>query len=139
MRIVLADLRGTDGFVQKDTVVGGYGSRMRAFSRATRLACLLKKGLNDVPSVTMAYLAAVLDAAGHDVRFTRDAVLDGDVALVLSSLVDHRHETRWADAARARGTRLGFVGLAASKLPHLFSGHADFIVAGEPEEAIMRL
>jgi radical SAM superfamily enzyme YgiQ (UPF0313 family) len=139
MRFVLADLRGTDGFVQKDTVVGGYGSRMRAFSRATRLACLLKKGLNDVPSVTMAYLAAVLDAAGHDVRFTRDAVLDGDVALVLSSLVDYRHETRWADAARARGTRVGFVGLAASKLPHLFSGHADFIVAGEPEEAIMRL
>ena len=139
MRIVLADLRGTDGFVNKDTVVGGYGSRMRGFSRVTRLACLLKKNLNDVPSVTMAYLAAILDAAGHEVRFTRDAVVDGDVALVLSSLVDHRHETRWADAARARGTRVGFVGLAASKLPHLFAEHADFIVAGEPDEAVMRL
>ncbi len=31
MRIVLADLKGTDGFVHKDTVVGGYGARMRGF------------------------------------------------------------------------------------------------------------
>lgn len=139
MRVVLADLKGTEGFVHKDTVVGGYGSRLRAFSTVTRLACLLKKSLNDVPSVTMAYLAAILDQAGHDVRFTRGDLLDGDVALVLSSLVDHRNETRWADAARARGLEVGFVGLAASKLPHLFAGHSDFIIYGEPEEAVMRL
>jgi radical SAM superfamily enzyme YgiQ (UPF0313 family) len=139
MRIVLADIRSTDGFVHKDTVVGGYGARMRGFSRVTRLACRLKKNLNDVPSVTMAYLAAILAAAGHDVRFTRDEVPDGDAALVLSSLVDHRNETRWADAARRRGIPVGFVGLAASKLPHLFADHADFIVSGEPEEAVMRL
>src|SRR5207249_10774160 len=96
MRTVLADLRGMDGFVNKETVVGGYGSRMRGFSKVTRLACLLKKNLNDVPSVTMAYLAGLLDAAGHDVQFTREAVLDGDVALVLYSLVDQRDATRWA-------------------------------------------
>jgi radical SAM superfamily enzyme YgiQ (UPF0313 family) len=119
--------------------VGGYGARLRAFSKVTRLACLLKKSLNDVPSVTMAYAAAILDQAGHDVRFTRGEMVDGDVALVLSSLVDHRNETRWADAARARGLAVGFVGLAASKLPHLVADHADFIVSGEPEEAIMRL
>ena len=35
MRIVLADLKGGDGFVSKDTVVGGYGSRLRPFSRVT--------------------------------------------------------------------------------------------------------
>src|SRR5438093_9383972 len=27
MRVVIADLRGRSGFVNKDTVVGGYGSR----------------------------------------------------------------------------------------------------------------
>jgi anaerobic magnesium-protoporphyrin IX monomethyl ester cyclase len=139
MRIVLADIKGTDGFVHKDTIVGGYGARLRAFSTVTRLACFLKKSLNDVPSVTMAYLAAILHEAGHEVRFTRGEILDGDVALVLSSLVDHRNETRWADAARAHGLTVGFVGLAASKLPQLFSEHADFIIKGEPEEAVMRL
>ena len=40
---------------------------------------------------------------------------------------------------RAAGLRVGFVGLAASKLPDLFDHHADFIVYGEPEEAVMRL
>lgn len=140
MRVVLADIRSTEnGFVHKDTVVGGYGSRLRPFSGVTRAASFLKQRLNDVPSVTMAYLAAILDQAGHEVRWTRREVLDGDVGLVLSSLVDHRAETRWADAARARGLKVGFVGLAASKMPFLFEGHADFIVHGEPEEAVLRL
>jgi radical SAM superfamily enzyme YgiQ (UPF0313 family) len=66
-------------------------------------------------------------------------VPEGDVALVLSSLVDHKQEAAWGKAARARGVRVGFVGITASKLPHLFSPAADFIVSGEPEEAVMRL
>jgi radical SAM superfamily enzyme YgiQ (UPF0313 family) len=139
MRVVLADLRGKHGFVHKDTVVGGYGARMTGFSRVTRIACALRRRLNDVPSITMAYLAAILAEAGHDIRFTREAVVDGDVALVLSSLVDHRNETRWADAARARRIPVGFVGLAASKLPELFRDHADFLIDGEPEQAVARL
>jgi radical SAM superfamily enzyme YgiQ (UPF0313 family) len=139
MRVVLADLKGTEGFVHKDTIVGGYGARLRAFSTVTRLACLLKKSLNDVPSVTMAYLAAILAGAGHEVSFTRGEALDGDVAVVLSSLVDYRNETRWADAARARGLQVGFVGLTASKLPQLFAAHSDFLICGEPEAAVGRL
>src|SRR4051812_18770138 len=139
MRIVLADIKGAEGFVHKDTVVGGYGSRLRPFSGVTRAATFLKRRLSDVPSVTMAGLAAILDRAGHEVVFTRERVPDGDVALVLSSLVDHRNESRWADAARARGLKVGFVGLAASRMPHLFADHADFIVNGEPDEAVMRL
>jgi radical SAM superfamily enzyme YgiQ (UPF0313 family) len=139
MRVVLADLEGAGGFVHKDTIVGGYGARLRPLSKVTALASALRRRLNDVPSITMGYLAAILAREGHDVAFTREAVLDADVALVLSSLVDHRHETAWARAARARGTRVGFVGLAASKLPDLFLEHADFVVYGEPEEAVMRL
>jgi len=139
MRVVLADLKGTHGFVHKDTVVGGYGARLRPVSRVTALVCALRRRLNDVPSITMGYLAAILAERGHEVALTRGPLLDGDVALVLSSLVDHRQETAWADAARARGMRVGFVGLAASKLPDLFASHADFLVQGEPEEAVTRL
>src|SRR4051812_17244006 len=65
--------------------------------------------------------------------------MDGDAAIVLSSLVDYRRETEWARAMRARGVRVGFIGLAAQKLPSLFSDHADFIVSGEPEAALIRL
>jgi len=139
MKVVLADLKGADGFVHKDTVVGGYGARLRPLSRVTSLAAALRRRLSDVPSITMGYLAAILAQAGHEVAFTREDVVDGDVALVLSSLVDHRREAAWADRARAQGTRVGFVGLAASKLPELFLDHSDFLVYGEPEEAVQRL
>src|SRR5438477_7823168 len=139
MRVVLADVKSNRGFVNKDTVVGGYGSRLNAFSRVTAVMAWLKHQFHDVPSVHMAYVAAILARAGHDVRWTRGDLMDGDVALVLSSLVDHKSETAWADAMRARGARVGFLGITASKMPELFQDHADFILNGEPEAAVMRL
>jgi radical SAM superfamily enzyme YgiQ (UPF0313 family) len=87
----------------------------------------------------MGYLAAIAADAGHEVRFTKGDPIEGDVAIVLSSLVDYRHEAAWADMMRARGVRVGFVGLAASKMPELFVDHGDFIISGEPEEAFGRL
>src|SRR6266498_792095 len=139
MRVVLADLKSNRGFVSKDTVVGGYGSRLDPFSRVTTVMAYLKQQFHDVPSVHMAYIAAILARAGHDVSWTRGEIVDGDVALVLSSLVDHKNETAWADEMRARGVKVGFIGITASKMPELFAGHSDFILNGEPEAAVMRL
>lgn len=139
MRVVLADLISNHGFVSKDTVVGGYGSRLQPFSRVTAIIAYVKKQFHDVPSVHMAYIAAILARAGHEVTWTRSELLDGDVALVLSSLVDYRNETAWADAMRARGVKVGFMGITASKMPELFRDHADFILNGEPEAGVMRL
>jgi hypothetical protein len=139
MRVVLADLAGVGGFVSKDTVVGGYGSRLTPFTHTTRLLYHVKRRFHDVLSVQMAYLAAIAAGFGHEVVFTTGELADGDVVVILSSLVDFRHETAWADRMRRRGTRVGFVGLAASKMPQLFTGHADFIITGEPEEAFTRL
>ena len=139
MRVILADLKSDRGFVNKDTVVGGYGSRLDPFSRVTAVMAWLKGQFHDVPSVHMAYLAAILDRAGHDVKWTRGEIVDGDVALVLSSLVDHKNETAWADSMRARGVKVGFIGITASKMPHLFEAHGDFILNGEPEMGVMRL
>jgi radical SAM superfamily enzyme YgiQ (UPF0313 family) len=87
----------------------------------------------------MAYIAAILARAGHDVSWTRGEMVDGDVALVLSSLVDHKNETAWADGMRARGVKVGFIGITASKMPELFADHCDFLLNGEPEAAVMRL
>jgi radical SAM superfamily enzyme YgiQ (UPF0313 family) len=139
MRVILADVKSNRGFVSKDTVVGGYGSRLDPFSRVTTIMAWLKHQFHDVPSVHMAYMAAILARAGHDVQWTRGEQMDGDVALVLSSLVDHKNETAWADAMRARGVKVGFVGITASKMPHLFEAHCDFILNGEPEAAVMRI
>src|SRR5262245_32068975 len=139
MRVILADVKSHRGFVSKDTVVGGYGSRLDPFSRVTAVIAWLKKQFHDVPSVHMAYIAAILSRAGHEVVWTRGEQMDGDVALVLSSLVDYKNETAWADQARARGVKVGFIGITASKMPELFQDHCDFILNGEPEAAVMRL
>ena len=139
MRVILADVSSPDGFVTKDTVVGGYGSRLRPFSRVTAVAAYLKKQFHDLPSVHMAYVAAILVRAGHEVRSTRGDLLEGDVALVLSSLIDYRNETAWADRMRARHVKVGFIGITASKMPRLFADHCDFILNGEPEAGAMRI
>jgi radical SAM superfamily enzyme YgiQ (UPF0313 family) len=139
MRIVLADLKGQNGFVSKDAVVGGYGSRSMSFTRVTRVLSQVKWRFQVALSAQMAQLAAIAADAGHEVVFTRGELVEGDMAIVLSSLVEHRHEAAWADSMRARGVRSGFVGLAASKVPHLFTNHADFVICGEPEEAFARL
>jgi anaerobic magnesium-protoporphyrin IX monomethyl ester cyclase len=139
MRVVLADLKSDRGFVSKDTVVGGYGSRLDPFTRVTSVIAYCKKQFHDVPSVHMAYLAAILARAGHDVKWTRGDFVDAEVALVLSSLVDHKAEAAWADQMRARGVKVGFIGITASKMPELFQDHCDFILNGEPEAAVMRL
>ena len=139
MRVLLVDLPARDGVVSKDTVVGGYGSRLLPFSRVTRVIGALKRRMHDVPSVQLAGIAGILAQYGHDVVWSRGEMPRADVAIVLSSLVDYRHETAWAVQARARGIRTGFVGLTASKLPELFRDHADFVIVGEPESAVRRL
>jgi len=139
MRIVLADIESADGFVGKDTVAGGYGSRLRPFSRVTRIISAMKRRLHALPSVQLGYIAALCAQAGHEVVYTTGEPVDGDVAIVLTSLVDHRREAMWAQAQRARGIRVGFVGLAASKMPELFEDFGDFTIIGEPEDAVRRL
>jgi anaerobic magnesium-protoporphyrin IX monomethyl ester cyclase len=141
MRVLLVDLPARDGVVSKDTVVGGYGSRLVPFTRVTAVIGAIKRRLHDVPSVQLAYIGGVLAQYGHEVIWSRGEIdqAEADLAIVLSSLVDHRHETAWADRARARGIRTGFVGLTASKLPELFRDHADFVILGEPESAVRRL
>jgi anaerobic magnesium-protoporphyrin IX monomethyl ester cyclase len=140
MRVILADLKATKGLVAKDTVAGGYGSRLIPFSRVTHVYAHFKGRRLQVPSIQMGYLASIFARHDHEVIYmSRGQAPPADVALVLSSLVDHRQETTWADEARSRGIRVGFVGLAASRMPELFRDHADFLIAGEPEEAASRL
>src|SRR5262249_53750861 len=95
--------------------------------------------LHSLPSVQLGYVAALAADGGHDVVYTDGPSVEGDVVIVLTSLVDYRREAAWAQEQRERGMRVGFVGLAASKLPQLFEQHGDFVVVCEPEQATIRL
>jgi len=141
MRVIIADLKGRGGFVNKDTVVGGYGSRFRGFSWTTRWIERARKLFQNVPSIHAAYLAAIFEKAGHDVRITREELIEGDIALVLSSLVDYKHEVEWVQDAKRHypNIRVGFFGAPATHMPELLQAHADFLIKGEPEQAAMRI
>src|SRR5262249_55516193 len=111
LRVVLADLQGRDGYVNKDTVAGGYGSRLKGSSWTTRLVERLKKIYQNLPSIQVGYLAALVAQAGQKVVMTRESLVEGDVALVLTSMVDYRHEIEWAARAKKeKGMRVGFFG-----------------------------
>ena len=75
MRVLLVDLPARDGVVSKDTVVGGYGSRLQPFSRVTQVMGGLKRRMHDVPSVHLAYLSGILAQYGHDVRWSRGEIV----------------------------------------------------------------
>lgn len=139
-RIILVDLKGRGGYVNKDTVAGGYGSRFQGHSFTTRFEKNVRRMLQNLPSIHIGYLASIFANAGHEVIVTRsDQPVDGDLAIVMTSLVDYRHEREWAVAVQKRGTKVGFVGTAATHLPELFERFGDFIISGEPEAAAMRI
>ena len=136
---VLADLKAQSGFVNKDTVAGGYGSRFRADSVMTRLAKNIRFVFQNLPSIQLGYVAAILARAGHKVVYTRGEQVPGDVALVLTSIVDYKHERAWAEQARRNGMRVGFLGTTATHMPELFMDAGDFVICGEPETACLEL
>jgi anaerobic magnesium-protoporphyrin IX monomethyl ester cyclase len=140
MRVVIADLKGRGGFVNKDTVVGGYGSRFIGSTWTTRWIERVRRLFQNVPSIHCGYLAAIFENAGHDVRITTEDYVDGDIALILSSLVDYKHEIEWARELKRRfGTHVGFFGAVATHMPELLQNDADFLIKGEPEQAAMRI
>ena len=136
---VLADLKARQGFVNKDTVAGGYGSRFRADSVMTRLAKNIRFIFQNVPSIQLGYVASILARAGHEVVYTRGEQVKGDVALILTSIIDHKHERSWAREASKNGLQVGFLGTTATHMPELFEDVADFVICGEPEAACLEL
>ena len=125
MRVVIADLVSPRGFVNKDTIVGGFGSRFQGSTWTTRWIERARKAYQNVPSVHAAYLASIFASAGHDVAFTQGPQVDGDLALVLTSIVDFRNELQWSDIARKKGLKVGLFGAMATHASEVIAGHSD--------------
>ena len=139
LTFVLADLKAHGGFVNKDTVAGGYGSRFRADSVMTRLAKNIRSVFQNLPSIQLGYVASILSRAGHKVVYTQGEQVKGDVTLILTSIVDYKHERSWGEVARQNGMHVGFLGTTATHMPELFEEAGDFVICGEPETACLEL
>ena len=102
MRIVLADLASADGFVSKDTVAGGYGSRLRPFSRVTQIISAMKRHLHALPSVQLGYISHYSSNNHvHKPKTTRNIRL-------VSSLINYQQTTSTATTTSNKSLKTNY-------------------------------
>ena len=140
MRIVLADLKGGNGFISKDTVAGGYGSRLRPFSKVTldrrRDQARVSRHAQRAPGLRRgAGRAGGPRRGGVERRTCRRR--RGDRPVVARRLTGARRHGRARCGRAGRGSASS--ASRPHKLPHLFEADADFIIKGEPESALLRI
>ncbi len=147
MRILLVNaVSDTNAAANKD-LVGGLGSKNpRVRGAGARALAHVKGRTVRLPSLTMAYVAAIFRECGHDVeavtvrRGSPPPQTQADLILVLTSLIECHAEIAVARALRrSGGPPVGFWGTFASAMSDFFLPHADFVIQGEPEDAVYRI
>jgi len=99
-----------------------------------------KRTLLDFPPPSLGYIAAILSKAGHEVEYVENKVIDCDLAIIKSSMVDYKAEIAFASRYRNEtSAKIGFVGPFAGQMPELFLKEADFVIKGESESAMMKI
>jgi len=130
------------GLVNKDVsggmgIVSNYGT---SFIPAL-LTYVKKKGIK-YPILTMSYLASIFEKHGHYIElFVNEVPSDVDIVFIYSSIVDYKTEIKFAKKVRQTNKRIkiGFLGTFATVMPEMFLEYADFVIKGEPEEALLSI
>jgi len=138
MKIVVLSGSRQKNCTLKD-VAGGFGTVFTVGrSPFARLLELAKRRVASIPNITLAYLHAILEAHGAEVRVLEIRRLDqlepADLYLIASSIVDCTFEREIGREARRRfGCKVGYFGAFAANVPEFFADSADFIVKEEVE------
>jgi len=140
VKVVLLDVKPNDRLVYKDWA-GGFGTKFEiGSSLRARMVEFLKKTGAVLPIPFMGYIAAILSNAGHEVSISEKDLANADLVLMTSSLVAHNEEIDAAKAMRGNtNARTGFFGFFASAKPELYLPHCDFVIVGEPEQAVQKI
>lgn len=139
MKICILDLppRGK-GCINKD-VNGGFGTATKiGNSLRARLLENTKKNGVQLPLLTLGYAAAILRKNGHSVNYETVPSTEYDLVIIHSTMVDYKQEIEIADKLRKK-TKVGIIGPFASAKPDIYKDHADFIIQGESESALMNI
>lgn len=140
MKITLLEIKNNQKQCVNKDFMGGYGWVFNAgTSFRAGLINRVKKWGENLPIMSLGYMAAIFSNNGHFVEYSSNKVPDSDLVIIPSSMVDYKYEIYWADKIRKKGIKVGFFGPFSSVLPDLFLEHADFVISGEPEEATMRI
>ncbi|MFC1474984.1 B12-binding domain-containing radical SAM protein [bacterium] len=135
MKIAIVSIQKNRKCTLKD-MAGGFGTTFDIGNSAgAGFLEMLKKYIANVPDISMAYVAAVLRRAGHDVRFFFNDFASGyDIYLIQSSIVECANEKAAGVAIKNKGYgKVGFWGRFASEVPEYFSNACHFILRGEAE------
>ncbi len=141
MRIALIETRGKGLAVNKDQA-GTFGTATDAGRGIFgKLINKVKRRGVRTPVIFLAYMYSIFVKEGHQVTFY-DHFPDEkcDLAVIASSLVDYKNELSLAKEIKTKfGARVGFIGAFSSVRPDIFLEAGDFVIAGEPEEATLRI
>lgn len=139
MKISLLDVKSPHNYTLNRDVMGGYGEGCTiGCGRRARLIARAKSRGVVIPSLSYAYMAAILAQNGFEVEVSDAELPKADIVIIHSSLVAHHEEKAAAmKIKRQTGARVGFIGPLASADPQAFLDAADFVIRGEPETACL--
>jgi len=124
----------------KDTN-GGFGT-VNDFGRGpvSVLLTYFKRGRVYYPEILPAYLNALLKRQGHTVTYAQNSLNpSADLVLIQTSIVNYAAEMEWAERVRRTHpqVKIGFIGGMSAANPQFYLDLGDFVVQGEPENALL--
>ncbi len=134
MRVGLIDLKDPRDLVVDKTIAGGMGTATRygkgLFTNALTRA---KARLIRLLPYNVAYVAALLEAQGHEVVYRSDGrIVDYDLAVVFTAIPSRDVDAAFVGRLRRRRVPSIVTGTIAGVAPGAYRG-AAMIVKGEPE------
>jgi radical SAM superfamily enzyme YgiQ (UPF0313 family) len=141
MKVALVEAQGKGTGRNKDQA-GSFGTSIEGTTLFGRTVQILKKRGIKLPPLHLGYAKGIFSQADHETAYYYDAIPEqADLVLMNSSIVDYPAELALAkEIKKATNANVGFVGAFATVKPEVFlSAGADFVIAGEPEEAAMRI
>jgi len=121
---------------------GGFGTTWQiGNSILSRVLEKIRSKEEYFPLVSFGYLAAILKQNKHEVKFLENKIpTDSDIIIIQPSLIRHKKEIRFLKKIReATSSKIGLVGPFVSVKPELFRKYSDFMIIGEPEQAISKI
>jgi len=120
---------------------GGFGTTFQiGNSLKARILSFIRSNLENFPTMSYAYVASIFKKYGHSVKYYVNEIPKfRDIILIHVSLIRHKEELEYLKKMKKIGIKnIGVYGPLATVKPGLFKD-ANFIIQGEPEEAILKI
>ena len=138
MKIALVDIK-KDG--DNKDFNGGFGTTFQiGKSIPSRVLSFLRGKLENLPTLSYVYIAGICKKYNHSVKYYLNEIPDSaDLILIHVSLIRYNEEINFIKKMKQKGlNNIGVYGPIASVKPEFFKD-ADFVLKGEPEQAIINI